>query len=209
MFKFARLCYHLRFVDMTKNSAAAIGSKIKALRESKNILAEDMIERSGLDKEFYNLLEDDKVVPVLGDLIKITRVLGVRLGTLLDDYNDEGPVISRIDECDDANAVPRSKKGDTGVYEYHSLSAGKGNRHMETYSVTLKPADGGEKNLSDHEGEEFVYVVDGEVEMIYGKEKYLLKKGDTIYFDSIVPHHIGSASEEKPAKLMVVIYIPA
>ncbi len=193
---------------MTENIEAAIGSKIKSLRESRGILVEEIVERSGLDAAFYSLLEENKVVPALGDLIKIARVLGVRLGTLLDDYHDDGPVVSRAEESN-TNMVLRSKKSDESTYVYHSLSARKGNRHMETYSVVLKPATAGEKSLSGHEGEEFMYVIDGEVEVIYGKEKYLLKQGDTIYFDSIVPHFVGSASEEKPANLLAVIYVPA
>jgi len=51
--------------------------------------------------------------------------------------------------------------------------------------------------------------LEGEAELIYGKEVYRLQAGDSIYFDSIVPHHIGSASSEKPAKVLAVIYIPA
>lgn len=192
---------------MTDKSNSAPGSKIKALRESKNILPEEVAERSGLDIEFYKSLENDDVLPTLGDLIKVSRVLGIRLGMLLDDYQDEGPVVSRAKECD-ANAAIRSKRGESSGYSYHSLSARKGNRHMETYSVNLEPA-AGEKTLSDHEGEEFIYVLEGEAELIYGKEVYRLQAGDSIYFDSIVPHHIGSASSEKPAKVLAVIYIPA
>ena len=192
---------------MTDKLNSAPGSKIKALRESKNILPEEVAERSGLDIEFYKSLENDDVLPTLGDLIKVSRVLGIRLGMLLDDYQDEGPVVSRAKECD-ANAAIRSKRGESGGYSYHSLSARKGNRRMETYSVNLEPA-AGEKTLSDHEGEEFIYVLEGEAELIYGKEVYRLQAGDSIYFDSIVPHHIGSASSEKPAKVLAVIYIPA
>ena len=75
-----------------------IGKKIKMLRESKNISVEDMLERTGIDAEFYKLLEEDKEIPALGDLIKIVRVLGVRLGMLMDDYQDDGPVVNRADD---------------------------------------------------------------------------------------------------------------
>lgn len=84
---------------MTDKLNSAPGSKIKALRESKNILPEEVAERSGLDVEFYKSLENNDVLPTLGDLIKVSRVLGVRLGMLLDDYQDEGPIVSRAKEC--------------------------------------------------------------------------------------------------------------
>ncbi len=182
-----------------------IGSKIALLRESRSISVEEMAERSGLDLAYYKLLEENKEVPTIGDLIKVVRVLGIRLGMLLDDYQDDGPVICRDGESAH-EAVNRSKGDCSGIF-YRSLSSRKGNRHMETYSLEIGPADGGEKEMSNHEGEEFLYVLEGEVEITYGKESYLLKKGDSIYYDSIVSHNISSASMEKGAKLLAIIYI--
>ena len=191
---------------MTERALAAIGSKIKQLRESKCISVEQMLERTGLDPEFYQSLEDNDVVPALGDLIKVARVLGTRVGMLLDDLEDDGPAVCRAEESE-ATLAMRSRRVEKETYSYYSLSGKKGNRHMETYIVNLMPAKE-EKPLKGHEGEEFLYVLEGEAEVLYGKESYLLKKGDSIYFDSIVPHHVGSASKEEPAKLMASLYIP-
>ncbi len=184
-----------------------IGKKIKMLREAKNISVEDMLERTGIDAEFYNLLEGDKEIPALGDLIKIVRVLGVRLGMLMDDYQDEGPVVNRAEDMV-GHSVIRSRNGVSRKITYNSLSNRKGNRHMDTFTLDVTPAIG-EITLSSHEGEEFLYVLEGEAQISYGKEKYILKVGDSIYFDSIVPHHIGSASDTQSAKLLAVIYMPS
>lgn len=183
-----------------------IGSKIKELREAKHISEEEMANRAGLDVAFYRLLEQNREVPTIGDLIKVVRVLGVRLGTLLDDQQDGGPVVSRVEERKHEQVI-RSKNSENSEIAYYSLSQRKGNRHMESYSLEIQPASG-EKHFSGHEGEEFLYVLEGEVEICYGKETYLLKKGDSIYYDSIVPHYIGSASATNAAKLLAVIYIP-
>ncbi len=184
-----------------------IGKKIKMLREAKNISVEDMLERTGIDAEFYKLLEEDKEIPALGDLIKIVRVLGVRLGMLMDDYQDEGPVIHKAEDVSGSN-VMRSRNGVSRKITYNSLSSRKGNRHMDTFTLDVTPAIG-EISLSSHEGEEFLYVLEGEAQISYGKEKYILKVGDSIYFDSIVPHHIGSASDTQSARLLAVIYMPS
>ena len=189
------------------NAPSFIGSKIKMLRESKNISFEDMIERTGIAANFYQLLEDDKEIPALGDLIKITRVLGVRLGMLMDDYQDDGPVINRVEDGIGHNVI-RSRNGVNREIRYNSLSNRKGNRHMDTFTLEVTPAIG-EASLSSHEGEEFLYILEGKAQICYGKEKYILNQGDSIYFDSIVPHHIGSASETESAKLLAVIYMPA
>lgn len=184
-----------------------IGKKIKMLREAKNISVEDMLERTGIDAEFYKLLEEDKEIPALGDLIKIVRVLGVRLGMLMDDYQDEGPVIHKAEDVS-GSSVMRSRNGVSRKITYNSLSSRKGNRHMDTFTLDVTPAIG-EISLSSHEGEEFLYVLEGEAQISYGKEKYILKVGDSIYFDSIVPHHIGSASDTQSARLLAVIYMPS
>ena len=98
-----------------------IGKKIKLLRDIKNISFDDMVERTGIDAEFYQLLEDDKEIPALGDLIKIVRVLGVRLGMLLDDYQDDGPVVNRAEDISGNNVI-RSRNGVNRKITYNSLS---------------------------------------------------------------------------------------
>lgn len=183
-----------------------VGTKIKNFRESKNISREELAERAGLDVRFIEFLEENREIPSIGDLIKVARVLGVRLGTFLDDQTDQGPVVSRAEEYDKAPSL-RSRCSENSEMSYFSLSQNKQNRHLETYMVELQPA-AGEKHFSSHEGEEFLYVVEGEAEVVYGRQSYLLKKGDTIYYDSVVPHYIGSASAEKAAKVLAVIYIP-
>ena len=77
---------------------------------------------------------------------------------------------------------------------------------METYIVNLNACEG-ENQLSSHEGEEFMYVLEGEIEVRYGKDVHVLGKGDTIYYDSIVPHLVLPRTPEG-AKLLAVVYVP-
>ena len=78
---------------------------------------------------------------------------------------------------------------------------------MEPFVIDINPEDKTEFNLSAHEGEEFIYVMNGEVEIEYGKEKYTLHEGDSIFYDSIVKHHVHGAPG-KSAKILAVVYIP-
>lgn len=183
---------------------SAIGSKIRSLREMKNISIEQMAQKSGLNTQYLNVIEENVQVPTIGELIKIVRVLGVRVGTVLDDFSNDGPVISRAKELQDS-PVLRGKDGSTSQMSYYSLSSQKQDRHMETYIVNLHVSE--EKQLSSHEGEEFMYVLEGEVEVRYGKDVYILSKGDTIYYDSIVPHLVLPRTAEG-AKVLAVVYIP-
>ena len=91
--------------------------------------------------------------------------------------------------------------------EYHSLSKSKADRHMEPFIIDVAPTDDSDFVLSSHEGEEFIMVMEGTMEISYGKHTYLLEEGDSIYYDSIVPHHVH-AYEGQAAKILAVIYTP-
>ncbi|MGQ8336062.1 helix-turn-helix domain-containing protein [Sunxiuqinia sp. A32] len=184
-----------------------VGEKIKQIRELKKVSLEELSERTNLDIALVKKVEDEKVVPSLAPLIKIARALGVRLGTFLDDSDQLGPVVVRAEEH--AQGVRFVSQGAEARehLNFLSLASDKAGRHMEPFIVEIEPSQQSDYMLSSHEGEEFIYVLEGEVEINYGKDVYLLKKGDSIYMDSIVSHnvHVGS---NLPAKILAVVYAP-
>ena len=186
-----------------------VGSKIKSMREAKNLSIAEISERSGLSEEQIISIENDQYLPSLGPLIKVARALGVRLGTFLDDNDSLGPVVCRAEEHDHDISISFSNgAADARKHmEYHPLAKQKAGRHMEPFIIDIQPSE--EKNFksSAHEGEEFIYVMKGELEIDYGKEKYTLKEGDSIFYDSIVEHHVHGANGQG-ARILAVIYIP-
>jgi transcriptional regulator with XRE-family HTH domain len=191
------------------NINSPVGKKIKTIRESKNLSIEEISERSGLSKEQIISIEEGQNLPSLGPLIKIARALGVRLGTFMDDNDSLGPVVCRAADRERASSISFSN-GATDArkhMEYHPLAQQKAGRHMEPFIIDINPEDSPEFQLSAHEGEEFIYVMQGEIEIVYGKETYTLKEGDSIFYDSIVKHHVHGAPG-KPAKILAVVYIP-
>jgi transcriptional regulator with XRE-family HTH domain len=186
-----------------------IGAKLTTLRETLGLSVADLAERCDCDAEMIERLESGDVAPSLAPLIKITRALGVRLGTLLDDDTCVGPVVTRKG---DAEAVRRVKSletaSDGGVLDFHSLAAGKTARHMEPFLILVHPAGMEHHLLSTHEGEEFIHVVEGSIEVEYGKDLTVLEVGDSIYYDSIVPHQVR-AHGSAPARILAVVYSPA
>jgi Predicted transcriptional regulators len=188
---------------------SVIGHKIKGLRESKNLSVEEIADRSGLTVEQINSIENDVNLPSLGPLIKIARALGVRLGTFMDDSDALGPIVCRAEDREKDSSISFSN-GATDArkhMEYHPLAQQKAGRHMEPFVIDINPEENPNFQLSDHEGEEFIYVMQGEVEIVYGKETYTLKEGDSIFYDSIVKHHVHGAPG-KSAKILAVVYIP-
>lgn len=186
-----------------------VGSKIKGIRETKNLTIEEVSESTGLSVEQITSIETDQNLPSLGPLIKIARALGVRLGTFMDDNDALGPVVCRAEDHERDRSISFSN-GATDArkhMEYHPLAQQKAGRHMEPFLIDVNPTENLEYKLSAHEGEEFIYVLEGELEIEYGKEKYILKAGDSIFYDSIVKHHVHGAPG-KPAKILAVVYIP-
>jgi len=191
------------------NQHSVIGAKIKGMRETKGLSVEEIAERSGLSVEQIQSIETDQNLPSLGPLIKVARALGVRLGTFLDDSDAIGPVLCRAADREKQTSISFSNgAADARRHmEYHPLAQQKAGRHMEPFIIDINPAEGLDYQLSAHEGEEFIYVMEGEMELVYGKEKYTLHQGDSIYYDSIVKHHLHGA-EGKAAKILAVVYIP-
>lgn len=186
-----------------------IGQKISTLRTALGLSVEELAERAACDPSTVRALESGQVAPSLTPLIKLTRALGVRLGTLLDDETELGPIVTRRDQ---AEAVTRIKSletsSDAGVLDFFSLASGKASRHMEPFLIDVQPAAPGDHTLSSHEGEEFLYVLEGAIEVEYGKATHRLEAGDSIYYDSIVPHQVRSADERR-ARILAVVYAPA
>ncbi len=193
---------------MTENHSI-VGHKIKGIRESKNLSIEEISERSGLSAEQIVSIENDQNLPSLGPLIKIARALGVRLGTFMDDNDALGPVVCRAADREANSSISFSNGASNARkhMDYHPLAKQKAGRHMEPFIVDINPSEEKEFQLSAHEGEEFIYVMCGTVEIDYGKNKYLLSEGDSIYYDSIVKHHIHGANGQA-AKILALVYIP-
>ena len=166
-----------------------------------------LAERAQLPLEQVKAIEEDGPLPGLAPLIKIARVLGVRLGTFLDDQQSVGAVVSRAE--DEHESVRFSNHASAGRENmiYHSLSDGKENRHLEPFVIDILPDENPKFDLSTHEGEEFIYVLEGQVEINYGKTTYVLDKGDSIYYDSIVKHHVHGFGGQK-ARILAVVYTP-
>lgn len=191
------------------NSHTIVGFKIKGLRESKKLTVEEISERSGLSVDQITSIENDEYLPSLGPLIKIARALGVRLGTFLDDNDELGPVVCRAEDRERDKSISFSN-GATEARKnmiYHSLARQKAGRSMEPFIIDIEANEEKSFKLSAHEGEEFIYVMEGEIEVAYGKERYVLKQGDSIFYDSIVEHHVHGA-EGKGARILAVVYIP-
>lgn len=183
-----------------------INQRIQYFMEQRQMDVSALSEASGLDEAFIQTMLDEDVYPPLGPLMKMARALGVRLGTFLDDQESSDPYIVRRAQRESEFSVPGTKNKSAAL-NFYALGKGKTDRHMEPFFVEILPGSSDEKALSSHEGEEFIAVVSGSIEIIYGKETCILNAGDSVYYNSVVPHYVSCAGEEK-AEIYAVIYIP-
>lgn len=183
-----------------------VGVRIRNLREEQELPVEELARRSGLEPDFIARMEASEDPPSLGPLIKVARGLGVRLGTFLDDHVNRDPLIVRFEERQAGLNIHRDQDRPVAL-RFFPLGVGKTDRHMEPFFIQVLPESAKDKHLSSHEGEEFIVVVSGEIEIRYGQDTYRLKPGDSVYYNSAVPHHVGTAGTET-AQIYAVLYIP-
>ena len=185
-----------------------VGEKIKSIRETKQISVSELAERTGLAEEQINRIENNVDIPSLAPLIKIARALGVRLGTFLDDQDEVGAVVCRKEELNNSTISFSNNAMNARTHmQYHSLSNSKADRHMEQFIIDIQTTEETNYELSSHEGEEFIFVMEGAVEISYGKKTHVIEAGDSIYYDSIVPHHVHGY-QGQAAKILAVVYTP-
>ena len=185
-----------------------VGEKIKSIRETKQISVSELAERTGLAEEQINRIENNVDIPSLAPLIKIARALGVRLGTFLDDQDEVGAVVCRKEELNNSTISFSNNAMNARTHmQYHSLSNSKADRHMEPFIIDIQTTEETNYELSSHEGEEFIFVMEGAVEIAYGKKNHIIEAGDSIYYDSIVPHHVHGYKGQA-AKILAVVYTP-
>jgi transcriptional regulator with XRE-family HTH domain len=185
-----------------------LGSKIKTLREALHLSQKELADRCDCEVSVISGLEDGALPPSLAPLIKITRALGVRLGTLMDDDENLGPVYIDASQMEEVTRLKSLEtNSDAGDLSYFSLAADRPSRHMDTFVITVTPSGETTHELVGHEGEEWLYGLEGNIEIEYGKELYVLHPGESIYYDSIVPHQVR-AYDDQNAKFLAVVYTP-
>ena len=186
---------------MSKESS--VGKRIQTYRTKLDMSVYDLAQKSGIDEKVINSIEKGQVLPALGVLTKLSRALGQRLGTFMDDQFKPDPIVTRAVDLE-AGKVAREGFNDHG-YASYSLALGKPDRHMDPFRIEF--AADGTSEPSSHEGEELIICLAGEVELVYGDKTSILKAGDTAYYNSVVKHSL-KALGGKPASIYGIVFMP-
>ena len=180
-----------------------VAERVRTYRERLEMTAETLAEKSGVSADVIAAVEAGEVYPALGVLVKLSRALGQRLGTFMDDQYQPDPVIVRADSRAGERTSHKACAADG--FGYFPLGRGKTDRHMEPFYIEI--AANAKAQLSSHEGEEFIVVISGEVELVYGDGTRVLKPGDSAYYNSVV-QHLVRASNGQPATIYAAVFMP-
>lgn len=180
-----------------------VGERVKRVRESRGLSLQDISLRTDIDVSMLKQIEEGALAPPLGTVIKLAKALEMKIGYFISGEEDRAYTIVRRD---DRKVVSRydSKRAKYYGYEYESLAPHKKDRHMEPFLVTLEPAET-EEERSAHDGQEFIFVLEGNMEVRLGGEIHILEPGDTIYYDSTIPHLV-KCHGNKTTKILAVLY---
>ncbi len=181
-----------------------IGKKIRELRKKAGFILQDLSDRTGLSKPLLSQIEKEVVSPPIATLLKISKALNVNIGFFFEDnYPEEKVVLVRKDESQviDSRFFGREESG----YYYEALAYKKSKKFMEPFLVEFKRKSAEKLSYFSHEGEEFIYLLEGTLEFRTETQQYVMHPGDSLYFDSSLPHAYR-ALERKNAKALTVVY---
>ncbi len=187
--------------ELEERKTEAVGDKIKKLREEKGLSLNELSNMTGFDLELLESIEKKDVQPQLGTIIKLSKALDSAFSRVVSGGGDRLYSITRKDE---RKSISRStsRKDKKQLYMYKSLAPEVQGRHMEAMIVQLEEQKNEEPSV--HEGEEFIYVLEGMVELKIGDEKHTLEPGDSVYYLSTTPHLICGQGDK--ATILAVLY---
>ena len=185
--------------------ALKIGSKVRELRQKKHYTLQDVAAKTGLSKPFLSQIENHHVVPPVATLLKLARAFDVGLAYFFqDEVGIDRIAITRRDERVRVERRPHHRKGEVN-YIYEALETKKTNKHMEPFLVEFPVQDTSEMIFMNHEGEEFLHVLEGTLEFRSTDRLEVLEPGDSIYFESELSHSFRCLGE-KSARAIVVVW---
>lgn len=175
-----------------------IGGNLQAVIDAKQVPKESVREALGWDPETLALVLTDQLSPRISELLRLATFLGVGISSLL--YGQEQS---------EKRAIKTGKNERVGVtrrdfLHYESLAPAFAGRHLEPFVIDLYHGSEPQIEVSRHPGEEFFFILSGELQVTVDGEVYQLEAGDSFYFDSVLPHSLLSVTEH--SRIVAVIY---
>jgi transcriptional regulator with XRE-family HTH domain len=166
-----------------------LGKRIRKLRVQQRLTLQDVGDKCGFTKGLLSKIETGKVVPPVATLVKIAQTLGIKVSTLIEDNDDAATVYTTKKEAEEN--FTRTRVG----YSIFPFATNHIDKKMQPFLFVARKGEVVEHRVS-HVGEEFLYVIEGEMKFKVGNIEYTLKQGDGLYFNALEEHGVMPVSEE-------------
>ncbi len=181
-----------------------LGQKIKTLRQRMGLSMRNMAENTDLSEPLLAQIEGDVVAPPVATLLKISKALRVNIGYFFQDQDSEKHAVI-VPKNERKRVFRRIHEDPSKVgYYYESLAYPKADKRMEPFHVTFEVKSKEDLIFFTHKGEEFIYVLDGQLEFNYENETYSLTSGDSLYFDPGIPHAFRATGKKNATAIDVI-----
>ncbi len=174
-----------------------LGPEIRRLRQKEGLTLQDLARQTGLGEAYLHALEEQEEIPPVGAILQISRALSL----------DAGQLLKRAEVQDRGKKKRENYEKRRRSYAYKTLSPGGSKMHLKAFLVSIDPEQDHDMVEYRHEGEEFIYVLQGKVDVSVGENAYHLSTGKSLHFNSSVPHMLSNPGRVK-TRLIVVLYTP-
>lgn len=179
-----------------KGEKRSLGQRMKEGREKMGMDVSDLALETGYLPEILKGVEEDRTVPPVSLILQLSRVLRLNMDEL--ETEEQTRATKRRS---------KSHKKRVDAYAYTPLSKPGPDKHLRGYLVTVDAMTEHKGVEYHHQGEEFIFVLKGEVTIQVGENVSRLAKGESLHFNSSLHHKLSNPNPEE-ATLLVVVYVP-
>ncbi|GAB6905232.1 Electron transfer flavoprotein FAD-binding domain protein [Desulfosarcina cetonica] len=179
----------------TPTEKRGFGEKIKHLRQAKNWTREQLADATGQTPEFITSVESGDVSPPVAFLLRLSTAYGV----------DPGMFLREDEKAQIRDQRTQAYVNRTRNYSYQTLTSGAEHDHLRAFMITIEPHHDHKPVAYKHDGEEFIFVMEGRLQFTLGSKVHTLNQGESIHFHSNTPHKLKSLSAEI-TRCLVILY---
>jgi len=186
-----------RIDDIDSTPRGGFGMLVQQLREARDWTPDDLARKTGQTPDFIANVEADRMSPPVGFILRMAQAMEVDPGTFLNPEEKTAIQDQRV----------QAYYQRTQNYNYKTLTPDAENSHLRAFMVSIEPHLTHKPVAYKHEGEEFIFVMNGELEFSLGANTHVLKTGESIHFNSDLPHKLKNPTAEITQCLVVVYTI--
>jgi transcriptional regulator with XRE-family HTH domain len=188
--------------------ALNLGKQIRDMRLRKGFTLQNISDLTGLSKPLLSQIENDVTLPPIATLLKISKALGKHIGDFFQETVSNHKRIAVVRQEERRETMRRlHEEAERVGYRYESLAYPMRDKCMEPFIVEIEPQEEKNTPVYQHMGEEFLFVLEGEMEFRGDDQVIVLRPGDSLYFDSKIPHALRGLKGRK-VRVLAVIYTP-